>query len=316
MEPEVANSCGRTTPPRLPGGGTIAVVSPAAPVDDARALERASGWLRQLGYEVVFGERFNRRWGHAAGSPADRARDLEDAFGDPGVDAVICASGGDAATHLLAEIDYDVVRRHPKPFVGFSDITVLHAALGAEAGLVTLWGPVLSQLVQGDAVTRTALVDALSTDEPLGVVDPTAAPAETITPGIAEGELVGGTTSLLCSLLGTPWEPDTEGKILLLEDVDEQPARVQRFLTHLLNAGKLEGAAAICLAEFVRCVPRSDASLTLEEIFDHLLAPLGIPVIHGLSLGHGQRLTTVPLGVLARLDADAGRLEILEPALT
>jgi muramoyltetrapeptide carboxypeptidase len=298
----------------LPAGGTLAIVSPAGPVDDLPSLAHSVSWLAELGYDVVFGERFNRRWGHAAGSPADRARDLEDAFADPGVDAILCAAGGDAATHLLGEIDYDVVRRNPKPFVGFSDITVLHAALAVEAGMVTFWGPVASQLATSDPLTRTDLVHALSTIEPVGIVDRTAPPAQVITPGIAEGELVGGTTSLLCSLLGTPWEPDTDGKILLLEDVDEQPARVHRFLTHLLNAGKLERLAGICVGEFVRCRPRSSSSLSLDEIFEHVLAPLGKPVIQGLRLGHGARLATVPLGVRARLDAAAGRLEILEPA--
>jgi len=302
----------RVRPPRLPAGGTIAIVSPSGPVDES-SLAQSARWLGRLGYEIVFGQRSNRRWGHAAGSPADRARDLEDAFADPGVDAILCAAGGDAAIHLLGEIDYDVIRRNPKPFVGFSDITVIHAALAAETHMITFWGPMAAQLATADPLTRTDLVHALSTLQPLGIVDRVAEPAQVLTPGIAEGDLVGGTTSLLCSLLGTPWEPDTAGKILLLEDVDEQPARVHRFLTQLLHAGKLECAAGICVAEFVRCRPRSSPSLSLDEVFGHVLAPLGIPVIQGLCLGHGSRLVTVPLGVRARLDAAAGRLEVLEP---
>jgi muramoyltetrapeptide carboxypeptidase len=150
------------------------------------------------------------------------------------------------------------------------------------------------------------------------VVDPCGPPARTIVPGIAEGELVGGTLSLLSSLLGTRWEVDTRGKILLLEDIGEEPCRIHRFLVHLLNAGKLDECTGICLAEFTNCQPQTmrplwnGPSLAIDDIIEHVLVPLGIPTIYGLPLGHGPSLHTVPLGVRARLDATAGRLELLE----
>jgi muramoyltetrapeptide carboxypeptidase len=312
----------RTKPRRLPAGGVIAIPSPASPVLDQRSLVAARSWLEELGYEARFTQHANSRWGYAAGKPEARARDLEQAFADPEIDAVLCLNGGHAAAMVLRHLDYELIAANPKPFVGFSDITVLHAALGAETGLVTFWGPMFGQLGDAAPFTRNGLLRALTSAEPLGVVDPSGPPARTIVPGVAVGELVGGTTQVLSSILGTPWEIDTRGKILLLEDVGEEPCRVHRFLVHMLNAGKLDECAGICLAEFTNCEPQTAGSLwhgpslTLDEVFEHVFAPLGIPTIYGLPLGHGQLLATVPLGVQARLDATAGRLELLEAGVS
>lgn len=311
----------RTKPRPLPAGGTIAVPAPASPVLDPRLLLAAQRRLEERGFEVRFTEHAGSRWGYAAGRPEERARDLERAFADPEVDAVFCLNGGHAAAMTLRHLDYDLIAANPKPFVGFSDITVLHAALAAETGLVTFWGPVFAQLGQVPAFTFDGLFRALTSTEPLGLVDPNGPPARTIVPGVATGELVGGTTALLSSLLGTPWEVDTRGKILLLEDVGEEPCRVHRILMHLLNAGKLDECAGICLSEFTNCGAQTvrpiwhGTSLTLEDVFEHVLVPLGVPTIYGLPLGHGPLLQTVPLGVKARLDATHGRLEFLEPAV-
>lgn len=308
----------RVRPGRLPEGGTFAVPSPSSPVLEPLSLVAAQEWLERLGYRIRFTEHYNRRWGYAAGRPEQRARDLEAAFADPEVDVVLCLGGGHGASMLPRHLDFDLIAANPKPFVGFSDITVLHAALAREAGLVTFWGPMFSGLGVATPFTRESLLRALTCTEPLGVVDPLGPPARILVPGVAEGELVGGTTQILSSLLGTPWEPDTRGKILLLEDVREEPARVHRLLVHLLNAGTLDECAGICLSEFTSCEPDPvrpvfhGPSLTLEDVFEHVLEPLGIPTIYGLPLGHGPLLATVPLGVRVRLDATAGRLEILE----
>jgi muramoyltetrapeptide carboxypeptidase len=312
----------RTKPRRLPAGGTIAVPSPASPILDPSIVLDAQAWAESLGYEVRFTANANRRWGYAAGRPEERARDIEDAFADPDVDAVFCLNGGHAASMVLRHLDYDVIRENPKPFVGFSDITHLHAAIAAETGLVTFWGPVFGQLGRATAFTRDGLLRALTSTEPLGVIDPSGPPAKTLVPGVATGELVGGTSSILSSLLGTPWEVDTRGKILLIEDVGEETCRVHRYLTHLLNAGKLDECAGICLAEFVNCQPQTvrplwhGPSLTLEDVFEHVIEPLGIPAMYGLPLGHGPLLQTVPFGVNARLDATSGRLQILEAGVS
>jgi muramoyltetrapeptide carboxypeptidase len=321
-EPIHARTGGRIRPRPLPPGGTIAVVSPASPVLDTRSLRGGQDWLERLGYAVHFAAHFNRRWGYAAGRPEERARDLEAAFANPAVDAVLCAGGGHSTGQLLRHLDFGLIADNSKPFVGFSEITVLHAAIGREAGLVTLWGPMFAQLATATTFTRESMLRALTSSARPGVVDPDGPPARTIVEGIAEGDLVGGTISLLSSLLGTPWEVDTRGRILLLEDVGEEPCRLDRFLTHLLNAGKLEECAGICFAELTGCLPRrlepawAGPSLTIDDVFAHVIEPLGVPAIYGLPLGHGSQLATVPLGVRARLDAYAGRLEILESGLS
>jgi muramoyltetrapeptide carboxypeptidase len=306
----------------LPAGGTIAVVSPASPILDPRIVLDAQAYLESLGYEVRFSDHANTRWGYAAGRPEARARDIEAAFADPEVHAVFALNGGHAAYMVLRHLDYDVIAANPKPFVGFSDITHLHSAIAAETGLVTFWGPVAGQLGRAVPFTRTGLWRAIGETEPVGVVDPSGPPARPLVAGVATGELVGGTSSILSALLGTPWAVDTRGKILLIEDVAEEPCRVHRYLTHLLHAGKLDECNGICLAEFVNCQPQTirplwhGPSLTLEDVFEDVIEPLGIPTIYGLPLGHGPLLQTVPLGVHARLDATAGRLEILEAGVS
>jgi muramoyltetrapeptide carboxypeptidase len=198
---------------------------------------------------------------------------------------------------------------------------VLHCALGERTGLVTFYGHMLSALGVVSERTQREWLRALTSTGPLGVVDPAGPPARTIVPGVAEGLLVGGTLSLVASLCGTPWELDTRGRILMLEDVDEEPPRIDRYLTQLLNSGTLQECAGIWLGDYLRCRPRehwplfAGRNLMVEELFDELIAPLVVPTLHGLPVGHAKDVVTVPLGVRARLDADAGRLELLEAAL-
>lgn len=302
-------------------GSLIAVPTPGSPLLNPEYLEIGFAWLEEQGFRVRLTEHANNGESFKAGPPELRAKDLNDAFADAHVDAICPLAGGHSAPQVLPYLDYDLIAADPKPFVAFSELTVLHAALLGKAGLVTFYGPMVSALGLFPEVTRRSWLRALTTTEPLGIVDPEGPPARTIVPGGAEGELVGGTLSLVDTLLGTPFEIDTRGKILLLEDVDEEPPRVDRFLTHLRNAGKLQECAGIWLGDFKRCVPRAQSplweghNLTVEELIGELIAPLGIPAMHGLRIGHGSEVMTVPLGVRARLDADAGRLEILEPAL-
>jgi muramoyltetrapeptide carboxypeptidase len=300
----------------------IAVPTPASPVLGEHWVTGGIEWLEEQGFRVRLTEHAQEGHSYVAGPADHRARDLEGAFADPEVDAIIALGGGHAASQILPHLDYELIAANPKPFVGFSELTVLHSALLERANLVTLYGPMVSALGVLPDFTLSSLLHALTSSEPLGVVDPEGPSARTIVSGVAEGELVGGTLSLLSSLMGTPWEPDTRGKILLLEDVDEDPVRIDRFISHLLVAGKLEQSAGIVLGQFLRCVPKEGRplfvgpTLTVEEIFEYLIAPLGLPTAYGFPIGHDRQAVTVPLGVRVRLDADAGRLEILEPALS
>lgn len=302
-------------------GSLIAVPTPASPLIDLPYLDSGLAWLDQHGFRTRLTEHAQAGTSFKAGPAEMRARDLEQAFADPEVDAVVPLAGGHSGAQILPYLDYELIAANPKPLVCFSELTVLHCAIGQRANLVTFYGPMVSALGVLSERTHREWLRALSSTEPLGVIDPDGPPARTIVPGVAEGELVGGTLSLVCSLLGTPWELDTRGKILLLEEVNEEPPRIDRYLTQLLNAGKLQEAAGIWLGDFLRCVPREQwplwegQNLTVEELFDELLPSLGIPVMHGLPVGHSRDVVTVPLGVHARLDASAGRLELLEPAL-
>jgi muramoyltetrapeptide carboxypeptidase len=299
----------------------IAVPTPASPLLDLSYLESGFAWLESNGFRARLTAHANIGDSFKAGPPETRAADLNAAFADPEIAAVCPLAGGHAAAGVLPYLDYELIATHPKPFVAFSELTVLHAPLLQNAGIVTFYGPMVSALGVIAEDAQAAWLRAITSTDPLGVLDSDGTPARTIVPGVAEGELVGGTLSLVDTLLGTPFELDTRDKILLLEDIGEEPPRVDRFLTHLLNAGALEQCAGIWLGDFRHCVPREGRplfagnNLTVEELFDELIRPLGIPTIHGLRVGHGRDALTIPLGVRTRLDADAGRVEFLEPAL-
>jgi muramoyltetrapeptide carboxypeptidase len=304
----------------LVAGSLIAVPTPASPLVDLSYLDSGVAWLEAQGFRVRLTEHANEGSSFKAGGPETRARDLEAAFADPDVAAIVPLGGGHSAAQILPHLDLDLVAANPKPFVAFSELTALHCAL-VGAGLVTFYGHMVSALGVVSERTQREWLRAVTATEPLGVLDPGGPKARTLVPGVVEGELVGGTLSLVASLLGTPWELETRGRILLLEDVDEEPPRIDRYLTQLLNAGKLQAAAGIWLGDFLRCRPREERplfagpNLTVEELFDELVVPLGIPAIHGLPVGHAKDVLTVPLGVRARLDATAGRVQLLEAAL-
>ena len=303
--------------PVAPGPSpTVAVVSSASPVFDAAEARAALSVIRAAGVRVVEGEHLGRQRGYLAGTPEARAADLHEAFRDPEVEVVMEIRGGYGSGQLIPLLDFELIAAHPKPFVGMSDITALHLALGRLAGLVTLWGPTCAQLARRDSgYSLDRLLKALRGEiAPIGGADGSL--LDTLCPGRARGPLVGGTTTLLTASLGTPYELETDGRVLLLEDVDVEPYEIDRCLTQLLHAGKLDGAAGFAIAEH-RDVYAGHSfgghTLELAQVFEDILVPLGRPAVYGLPLGHGQRLATVPLGVGVELDADEGTLRVLEP---
>jgi muramoyltetrapeptide carboxypeptidase len=315
---------GRAKPPKLQPGANVRVVAPCSPLFDRRERGRGARRLEAAGYRVTFGAHVDAKHGYLAGTPTERTADIHAAFTDDTVDAVLALRGGYGAGQVLPLLDFDLIAANPKPLVGMSDVTMLHIAIGRNAGLVTFWGPNLAAgLGRASDYTWASFQQALTGEHPPGPVRP--APGypdvETIIDGVTEGPLVGGTTSLVAATLGTPYEIDTAGAVLFLEDVDEEPYRVDRLLTQLHQAGKLSAAAGIVLAEHVDVRPRRHdpsfpgGSLSLTDVFDTVVAPLGRPTIQGLPLGHGRHLATVPLGVPARLDAGAATLDILEPGV-
>ena len=261
-----------------------------------------------------------RERGYLAGTPEERAADLHWAFSEPAVDLVMEIRGGYGSGQVIPLLDFDLIAAHPKPFVGMSDITLLHLALGRLAGLVTLWGPTCVQLGRRDSsYSLDSFLAALRGEIAAVGRSDGLSPVETLCPGSARGPLVGGTTTLLAASLGTSYEIETDGCVLLLEDVDVEPYEVDRCLTQLLHAGMLEVAAGFAIAEHsdVHADESFDGhTLALAEVFDDILVPLERPAVYGLPLGHGQRMATIPLGVHVELAADAGTLRVLEPWLS
>ncbi|MFC5288406.1 LD-carboxypeptidase [Actinokineospora guangxiensis] len=302
----------RTRPPRLREGDTVAIVSPAGPVDPDQLADGVAE-LKSWGLDVRVGEHAldrHPRLPYLAGRDADRASDLQNAWCDPTVDAVLCARGGYGAQRVLDLLDWQALAEAgPKVLAGSSDITALHSAFGSALDLVTLFAPMIAGNLF-DTGARDHLRATLFEPDTVTVLSgPKVATAEH---GTAEGVLCGGTLSLLAADVGSlDAAPPPDGSILLLEDIAEAPYRVDRMLTQLLRAGWFTGVAGIALGSWSGCG-------TPEQIYDvvaDLLGGLGVPMVWELGFGHCPDQLTVPLGAHARLDADDGVLTLTEPAL-
>ncbi len=314
----------RTRPPALPDEATIAVVAPASPPQMRSEIEQATAYFEARGHRVVFGPNHRKVHGYLAGTDAERAADLQWALSEPGIDMVHTLCGGYGTARLHDLIDWGAVGE-PRIVCGFSDITALHLALAAHAGWVTFYGPNFLRFTRrkDDLTTATRdWFDRAFAPEPLGPVfeDPDDPYVLTVGGGSGEGMLVGGCLTLLCASIGTPFELQTDGCVLMVEDLNTEPYLVDTALNHLVRAGKLDNVAGFVFGTAVnlnyQTVPESaESTLSVEEMLDELIAPLGIPAIANVPVGHGKHMATMPLGVRARVDGDAKTLEVLEPAV-
>lgn len=285
-------------------------------------VERGIAWWESKGYRVKLARGALERDDWHAGSPAVRARDLQESFADPEIDAIQCMRGGYGSAQVIPLLDFEAIASTPKAFVGSSDITALHAALLRFSGLATFYGPGLTSFGNPGVpeLTGRRLLEVLGGDGTGPVPhDPERLNVTAIEGGKASGRLVGGCLSDLIYTIGTPWEPELDGAILFFEEVGRAPIQIDRALLYLEQIGKLEGVRGVVVGELAGCewhewtsAPRSK---TLEEVLAGRLGGLGVPVLFGLPLGHGASLATLPLGVEATVDADALRLTIDEPAL-
>lgn len=300
-------------PRPLVPGDTIALVSPSGPTrpggtgSTPESVERTRARLHAVGFRTVVAPHAFDARGYLAGTDADRAADLQAMLDDPAVQGVLCIRGGYGAHRLLDRLDYRAIGRRPKVFVGYSDITALHLAFYTQCGFVTFHGPMAGALAQPDPHDYLEFLRTVTRAEPLGrLANPPGAPAiETLVPGVAEGPLIGGNAALLTGLLGTRFVPEVEefrGKILFLEDVGDKLYRLDRKLAHLRLAGILNVVAGIVIGE-CRYSPETGDILSLRDILNDHIVPLGKPAIYGLACGHGDYHLTLPVGVRARLDA-------------
>ncbi len=299
-------------PAPLTPGDRVAVVAPAGPLD----RESLDAGLRVLAerYDVAWDAGLLSRTRYLAGEDGRRERELAGALADPRVRGVVAARGGYGSMRLLSRL-WPSINGRPssiglaKMVVGFSDITVLHAALQA-TGRVSVHGPVVTQL----GTQPNGIVDRFFAILEDGVVPPAPVAGTPIIGGVVEGPLLGGNLSLLTRLLGTPWLPDVTGAVLLLEDVGEKPYRIDRMWTHLRLAGILDRVVGLALGDFMDC-EEPDGEFTLRDVLWGLVAETGLPCVSDLPIGHGAVNVPVPLGTRVRLDGGTGTLSFLEPAV-
>jgi muramoyltetrapeptide carboxypeptidase len=262
--------------------------------------------------------------GYLAGTDAERAADLQWALSEPGIDMVHALCGGYGCARLYDLIDWDALGE-PRIVCGFSDITALHLALAAHAGWVTFYGPNFLRFTRKkhELTVRTeAWFHRAFEPEPLGRVfeDPDDPYVLTVGEGVAEAPLVGGCITLLCASMGTPYEVQTEGCVVLVEDLNEDEYLVDTALNHLIRAGKLDRAAGLVFGTDVSLHSRvppegSESTLSIEQVLDELVAPLGIPALANVPVGHGRHMATMPLGARVRIDGAAKTVEVVEPAV-
>jgi len=313
-------------PERLRPGATVGLVTPATAAFQQAELDIARESLEALGLRVRVGRHARERHGSLGGRDEDRAADLNDCFADPEIRAVLPVRGGWGSARLLPLLDYAAIRSDPKILLGYSDITALLNGIHAQTGLVTFHGPNAGG--RWDAysveVMRRVLFEAepVTLDNPRttserNVLTPTEHRIRTITPGRAEGPLLGGNLTVLTALLGSPWFPDCTGAILFLEDIGEDWYRVDRMMTSLKLAGVLDRIAGFVFGTCSECEPGEGfASLTPEEIFADHIAPLGIPAWQGAMIGHDQAQWTLPVGAPVAIDASRGTVALQSAAVT
>jgi muramoyltetrapeptide carboxypeptidase len=307
-------------PPRLRDGDTIAIIAPAGPIESRTGLDQGISILERMGFQVRFENRIFQSNRYLAGSDSDRAEELMQAFENPEIKAIISLRGGYGCSRLIPVLQERRLRSFPKIFMGFSDLTTLHMFFRRRFGWITFHGPMAASLGNPPQDQIDHLYSLWT--------DPDYRPnfafpqLETWNPGVAEGELTGGCLSIVNSSLGTCYEINTEGKILFLEELGEPPYRLDRMLTHLRLAGKLETAAGLILGNFFNCDPdqhdstaKEELNYTAKDVLEQVLKDLPIPILSGFPAGHSGDNWAIPLGTTVRMDANNQTVQLLNSAV-
>ena len=307
---------------KLQKGDTIGFIAPSGAVREEGAIERAKAEAERMGYRVKLGRSCGAKYGYLSGTDALRAQDVSDMFADQEVDAIFCVRGGYGTTRILDWLDYDVIRANPKIFVGYSDITAMQVAMLNNCGLTTFAAPMpVSDWASAplDDFSLASMLRVLGENKPAGLLDNASEypQRKTIVGGASEGMLVGGNLMLITSLLGTPYELDTKGRILFIEEIGEHTYCIDRMLTQLRLAGKLDDCAGIIFGDFKNCeIEFKEYGFTIEEIIRDIAAPCGKPIFMNFQTGHCKPKITLPYGTRCRMNADRCTLEVLEAAVT
>ncbi len=308
-------------PPRLKRGDLIGVIAPASAPSSTEKVEKGVLYLESLGYRVRVGKNATRVHGFFAGTDEERAADLNDMLNDSSVKAIFAVRGGYGTPRLLRHVDYAAARQQPKIIVGYSDLTSLQLALLKKCGLVTFSGPMVGVEMWDsiDPYTEEHFWRILTSNKKIGpLVNPPDEPLRPLRKGRASGRVIGGNLALFLANYGTPFFPDVKGAILVLEDVDEAPHRVDRMIIQLVNSGLTTKISAIVLGKFTECEPSDTSSphFTVDQVLDGISDLIPVPVVRNFQYGHIPKKLTVPFGVRARLDVEKRRFEILEGAVS
>ncbi len=311
-------------PPRLKAGDKLAIVAPGSYISQEELQDSIKN-LNQLGFETTYSEKVLLQSGYFAGTDKDRAQDLMEKFSDKNVKGIVCARGGYGCSRILPMLDYDIIRANPKVLIGYSDITALLYGTYKKSGLITFHGPVGTSTFNDYSVNnfnkvlinpeRTSLFpNSISGDDEniYGVTS--------IVKGKGKGRLVGGNLSIMVSLIGTEFDVDYSKKIIFIEEIGEEPYRIDRMLTQMIQAGKFANAAGVMMGIFRKCEVKKESDLTaksftLMEVLQDRLGSLKVPVIYGMSFGHVKDKFTIPFGALAELDAGKQTFTLLEKAV-
>lgn len=312
-------------PPKLKVGDKLALITPGSYIS-IEEKEKSIENLKELGFEVEYSERLMLKNGYFSASDKERAEDINEMFERKEIKGIVCARGGYGCARTLPYINYNLIKENPKVLIGYSDVTALLYGIYKKTGLITFHGPVgISSY--NDFSKKYFKHVLMNPVEELELTNSSSGNNEniygltTISSGTASGELVGGNLSIVVSLIGTDYDIDTKGKIIFLEEYIEEPYRVDRMLTQMVQAGKFDEAAGVALGIFRKCEskkenPSFSNSFTLMEVLEDRLSNLKIPVVYGISFGHVKDKFTIPFGIKSKLDADNYKLKLLETAVT
>jgi len=311
-------------PPRLKTGDKLAIVAPGSYISQEELQDSIKN-LNQLGFETTYSKKILLQSGYFAGTDKDRADDLMEKFADKSVKGIICARGGYGCARILPMLNYDVIRANPKVLIGYSDITALLYGIYKKSGLITFHGPVATSTFNDYSVNnfnkvlmnpeRTSLFPNSTSGDDENIYGVTS-----IVVGKGKGRLVGGNLSIMVSLIGSEFDVDYSNKIIFIEEIGEEPYRVDRMLTQMIQAGKFENAAGVMMGIFRKCEVKKESDLTsksftLMEVLQDRLGSLKIPVVYGMSFGHVKDKFTIPFGALAELDVAKQTFTLLEKAV-
>ncbi|PFA67084.1 LD-carboxypeptidase [Bacillus sp. AFS015802] len=290
-------------PSKLKKGDTVGVIAPASP-PKTEPLQKGIRFLEELGLNVKTGKSVHKKYGYLAGEDKERAEDIHEMFGDRNIKAIFCACGGFGTGRIVSKLDFDLIRNNPKIFWGYSDITFLHTAIHQQTGLVTFHGPMLSSDIGLDDVheaSKESFRQLFQTEDFDYTYDKPQ--LEVLVEGAASGPMIGGNLTLLVSTLGTPYEVNTEGKLLFIEDIDEEPYQVDRMVNQLKMANKFTEASGIIIGDFKNCEPKKrERSLTLDEVLTEHIKSAGKPVMKGFKIGHSSPSIAIPVGSIGTMN--------------